>query len=300
MQYNVDDKNVIFSFSSKNAPVIRVRSGDEVVFQTQDCFSNQINSAQDKFEKLDWNRMNPATGPVFVNGAERGDMLGVTVKGIEPADTAVVATGKGMGLWGNSLTRTYIRKFDIADGKLCFSDSVFLPQKPMIGVIGVAPESGEAVNCGVPGHHGGNMDNTMIGEGATVYFPVFQNGACLALGDVHAVMGDGEVCVCGAEVRAKVTVVIDLIKNRSIKSPAVETKDAFATIASACTLDEAVETSAFYMAGLIKETTELEDDEIAMLLSLSGSAEICQVVDPRKTARFVMPKRILNSVGFRF
>jgi amidase len=269
-----------------------------VIFQTKDCFSNQLNEPQDKLEQLDWDRINPATGPVFVKGAEKGDTLKVFIKRIEVAGKAVVATGKDMGLFGGRLPDTYTRILSVEGGLVHFSDAVALPVKPMIGVIGVAPEN-EAISCGTPGHHGGNMDNTMIGEGSTLYFPVFQQGALFALGDIHAVMGDGEVCVCGAEARAKVTVVIEVLK-KTISNPIVENSDYFATIAAEETLDKAVETSVIDMAELIGKTTAMKAEEVIMLLSLSGDAQICQVVDPKKTARFVMPKKVLKEINFSF
>lgn len=297
MQYTIGDKSSIFNFSSEHTPVLEIMSGDELVLQTQDCFSNQLNTPHDKLEQLDWDRINPATGPVFVKNAAKGDTLKVTIKKIEVDSKAVVATGKDMGIFGSRLPDTYVRILRVEDGFVHFSDDVKLPVKPMIGVIGVAPEN-EAISCGIPGHHGGNMDNTMIGEGATMYFPVFQEGALFALGDVHAVMGDGEVCVCGAEARAKVTVVIELLKDKVINNPIVETNDCIATIAAEETLDKAVETSVFDMAELISKATQLRDEEIAMLMSLAGDAQICQVVDPKKTARFVMSKKILNDIHF--
>ena len=91
----------------------------------------------------------------------------------------------------------------------------------MIGVIGVAPNEGE-ISCGTPGDHGGNMDTTLIAEGATLYFPVFHKGALFSLGDVHAAMGDGEVCVSGIEIPAKVTVTLEVIKDQSLSVPVVE------------------------------------------------------------------------------
>lgn len=300
MRYIIDDSKCIFKFTADNEPVVSVHPGDELVIQTQDCFANQITGPQDKLEQLDWDRINPATGPVFIEGAKKGDTLKVTIKKIEVADTAVVATGKDMGLFGERLPDTYVRLVKIKDGKVHFSDSVSLEVKPMIGVIGVAPGDGEAISCGTPGHHGGNMDNTLIGEGATIYFPVFQTGALFAMGDVHAVMGDGEVCVCGAETKAKVTVSIDLLKGKTICNPVLENEEYFVTIAAEDSLDKAVETCTFDMAELIARGTALKDEEIAMLLSLAGNTEICQVVDPKKTARFVLPKKVLNSIHFQF
>jgi amidase len=299
MQHTIGSKDFIFSFSDKNAPVLNAEPGDELVIETQDCFSNQINNPEDRLEQLDWDRINPATGPVFIRGAAKGDTLKVTIKKIEINDMAVVATGKDMGLFGGLLPDTYVRILSVKDGSVHFSDTLSLPVKSMIGVIGVAPEN-QAISCGTPGSHGGNMDNTMIGEGATIYFPVFCEGALFALGDVHAVMGDGEVCVSGAETRAKVTVAVDLLKGKKLNNPVVENAEFFATIAAEESLDKAVCTSAIDMYELLKNATQLRDEEIAMLLSLSGNVEICQVVDPKKTARFVVPKKVLRAIAFSF
>lgn len=299
MQHVISDKNVVYSFSGENSPAAKAASGDELVFVTKDCFSNQLNKPEDKLEQLNWDRINPATGPVYIEGAQKGDTLKVTVRKIELSDTAVVATGRDMGLFGSRLPDTYVRIVEVKDGRVKFSDCVSLPVKPMIGVIGVAPESG-AISCGTPGSHGGNMDNTMIGEEAVLYFPVFKEGALFALGDVHAVMGDGEVCVCGAEIKATVTVKVEVLKGRPIRNPIVENAEKFAAVAAEDTLDKAVETSAFDMAELIAGQTSMPREEIAMLMSLAGNAEVCQVVDPKKTARFAMPKRILADIGFSF
>lgn len=299
MRHVIDSAKIVYNFSAQNAPVLKAKPGDTLVFETQDCFSNQISKPEDRLEQLDWDRINPATGPVFIEGAEKGDTLKVTICKIEVSDTAVAATGKDMGVFGSILPDTYIRILKIKDGLVYFSDQLSIPVKPMIGVIGVAPESG-AVSCGTPSNHGGNMDNTMIGEGASVYFPVFCTGALFGLGDVHAVMGDGEVCVSGAETRARVTVTVELLKDKKISSPVIENATHFSTVAAEPTVDSAVEKSLFDMLGLVKASTTLSDEETAMIFSLAGNTEICQVVDPNKTARFVLPKTVLQAIGFQF
>ncbi|MDP4091361.1 MAG: acetamidase/formamidase family protein, partial [Bacillota bacterium] len=172
-----------------------------------------------------------------------------------------------------------------------------LPVKPMIGVIGVAPESGE-ISCGSPDCHGGNMDNTMIADGASIYFPVFHEGALFAMGDVHAVMGDGEIGVSGAEASARVTVKIEVVKGLKISNPVLENSEVLSTIAASEDLDKAVDRAVFDMYELLKGKTKVKDEELVMLFSLTGNTEICQVVDPKKTARFVMPKHVLKSIGY--
>src|SRR5690606_436725 len=94
-------ENYMFSFSKETQPVLYVNSGDEVEIETMDCFADQIKTDGDKLEQLDWNRVNPATGPVYVKGAEPGDVLKITIKNIDIAAQGVVATGKELGVLGH-------------------------------------------------------------------------------------------------------------------------------------------------------------------------------------------------------
>lgn len=296
MTYKISSDSYIYSFSKDNQPVLSVKSGDEVEFETMDCFSNQIQTPEDKLEFLDWDRINPATGPIYVEDAEPGDILKVTIKKIEIGDKGVVATGKDLGVLGQSMENLYCKVLDIKDGKVIFDENLSIPINKMIGVIGVAPKEG-SINCGTPGSHGGNMDTKLIKEDSVLYLPVFVEGALFALGDLHAAMGDGEIGVSGVEVAGRVTVKIELVKNMSITNPVVRTNEVTATIASAHSLEEAVNTAVEDMVNLFKRFTSLTTEEIATLMSAIGSVEICQVVDPEKTARFSMPNNVLESYG---
>lgn len=291
MIYRLSRENYIFSFSKANQPVLSVHSGDEVEIETMDCFADQIKTDDDKLEALDWNRVNPATGPVFVHEAEPGDVLKVTIRKIEIADQGVVATGKDFGVLGHLLDGLYAKVLQIKDGRVIFTPELSFPLNPMIGVIGVAPPAGR-INCGTPGSHGGNLDTKLIGENAILYLPVFVDGALFGLGDLHAAMGDGEIGVSGVEVAGMVRVKLEVIKGKKISNPIVKTSALTATIASAPTLDEAVKTAVEDMAGLLKENTSLSMEEIATLMSAVGNLQVCQVVDPEKTVRFSMPNKI--------
>ncbi|MEG0324739.1 MAG: acetamidase/formamidase family protein, partial [Raoultibacter sp.] len=183
------------------------------------------------------------------------------------------------------------------DGKLIWNDALSIPLNPMIGVIGVAPQ-GDSVNCGTPGSHGGNMDNTAIAVGATVYFPVAADGALFGCGDMHAVMGDGEISVSGAEVAGYATVRLTALPEKSITNPLIENETHFGTIASAETLDEAAEIAVHDMVRLVHQATGTPEDELVMLFSLVADVKICQMVDPEKTIRFMVPKYVLETFGF--
>ena len=130
--------------------------------------------------ELDWNKTNPATGPVYIEDAEPGDTLKVTVEKIELADKGVAVCGEGMGTLGHILKGSHTRIIEVSNNTASFSSELKIPVSPMIGVIGVAPAEGKSINNGTPGHHGGNMDNNLITEGAILYLPVSVKGAGLA------------------------------------------------------------------------------------------------------------------------
>jgi amidase len=297
MSHRLPSTAAIYSFSPDNAPALTVPSGSVVAIDTCDCFADQLRTPADTLESLDWARINPATGPVFVEGAKPGGVLKVTIESIEVGMQGVMATGKDLGVLGDRFEGLTSRIVPFRDGKAVWDDKVSIPLDPMIGVIGVAPAEG-SLNCGTPGPHGGNMDNRMIRAGATLYLPVFVHGGLFACGDLHAVMGDGEVCVSGVEVPGTVTVRLEALPALSLRNPVLENEQVFQTIASAETLDDAVTAAVGDMADLLVARLPLTLEEVVMLMSATGNAQICQVVDPLKTARFLMPKWVLAAYGF--
>lgn len=296
--YEVACTNCIYSFSKNNKPVLNIKSGDEVIIETLDCFSNQIQTKEDRLETMDWNRVNPASGPIFIEGAMPYDALKVTIKKIELGNRVILSVGENLGVLGGKLKGLTSSIKVIENNEVVFDDKLRLPLNKMIGVIGTAPKFGE-INCGTPGSHGGNMDNTMIAEGSILYLPVFTEGALFALGDLHAVMGDGEIGVSGAEAAGKVYIKLEVIKNLKLQNPLLENRDSICTIASAETLDAAVNKAVINMADIVAERINLSYSEITMLLSLVGQVQVCQVVDPLKTARYVVPKWVLEKYDFK-
>lgn len=187
-----------------------MESGDEVTVRTLDCFSNTITDESQLFSTVGWDKVNPATGPIAIHGARPGDTLKVEVLSIEVGEQATMTTHPDFGaLPGTVEERTRI--VPIRDGKAQFSDDITIPIRPMFGVIGTAPAS-ESVPTGEPRQHGGNMDTKEIVAGSTLYLPVEVDGANLSLGDVHAVMGDGEVAACGAEIEAEVKIRVTVLE----------------------------------------------------------------------------------------
>ncbi|WP_347862329.1 acetamidase/formamidase family protein [Salimicrobium sp. PL1-032A] len=278
----------------ENEPAFHISSGEQVVVHTYDCFENQIQKESTEMDTLDWNRINPATGPIHVEGAQPGDVLKVRIDNIDLGDQGVMLTGPDLGVMGHRMEDFQVKVLPIENGKVVFDDKLSLPLNPMIGVIGVTPE-GEGVNCGTPYAHGGNMDTKRITTGATLYFPVFQPGALLALGDLHAAMGDGEISVSGVEIPAEVTLTTEVLKTESLDYPMLEDEEGIATIVSKETLDEAVDTAVEMMIDRILPHVDMTTSELTMLMSAAGQVEVSQVVDPLKTARFFVPRYILDA-----
>jgi amidase len=291
----VENKESVFSLSREAAAVARIASGDRVVLETADCFSDQVRSAADSLDSVDWTHVNPATGPVYVEGAQPGDVLVVSIEEIDVAPRGVMAVSDGFGVLRERFEGLSFQFVGI-EGDFATVSGTRVPVRPMIGVIGVAP-AGDPVACGSPGAHGGNMDTRLIGRGATVYLPVFAPGALLAVGDLHAAMGDGEICGTGVEVAGSVTLRVEVRRDLPLVNPLVETKETIATIASAESLDEAADTATRDMADLLVSRVGLSVAEATMLMSAAGQLQVSQVVDPLKTARFALPKAVLQPFG---
>ncbi len=299
MTIQVPNDQLIYTMSKDHRSVLTVPDGAQLVFHTCDCFEDQIQSDSQDFGELDWNRINPATGPVFVEGAEPGDLLVVRIVRIELADHGVMTTGPKLGVLGDELTHNVIRMIPIRDGKAIFSPLLEIPLNPMIGVIGTAP-AGAAVSCGTPGAHGGNMDCKLITEGAQLILPVSVPGALFALGDLHAAMADGEVAVCGVEIAGSVTVQLQVLKGKRWPAPMIVNDDAVITIASEKQLDDAAVRAVKNMVRWLEAECGMDTAEATFLLSIAGDLRVCQVVDPLKTARVELPRWIAEKQGFRF
>ena len=289
-------EHIIYAMSPQNPPVLRVADGSRVRFETCDCFTDQIQQPGDTFEQLDWNRINPATGPLYIEGAEPGDTLRVHIHRIELDKRAVLATLPGAGVAGARLTAGRIDYVPVAEDHVVLFDTLRLPRNPMIGVIGTAP-AGEAVSCGTPDAHGGNMDTKIISEGTTLLLPVNVAGALLAMGDLHAAMGDGEVGVSGLEIKGVVEVEVHVIKGRPYPLPLAVTTDACHTIASAPTLDQAAEMATLMMSDLLCAHGGLDANRAIALQSIAGDVHICQMVDPNRTCRFTLPRTVCETLG---
>lgn len=295
----IESKFYVNSMDKSNPPVEKAKSGDTIVFVTKDCFGGQIQSEDQVMGSLDWSQINPATGPLYVEEAKAGDVLKVEILDIEIADKGVMIDGGGEGVMGKLIDEATTKILPIRDGMVIFNEKLSFPVNPMIGVIGTAPK-GEGIPTGTPGDHGSNMDCTKIAKGATLYLPVNVDGALLAIGDLHALMGDGEVGVCGVEADGVVTVKITVLKDCALPTPFIVDDKHAICVYSAKTADEACEGATINMFKCLMNELHMTDHEAEMLLSVIGNVCICQIVDPERTARMEVPKGVFDAYGYEF
>ena len=290
-------EHTINNFSKDHKPVMTVNTPVTLTIETKDCYSNMLRSPETRGNRVPSELINPATGPIYIEGAEPGDTLKVTIEKIDISDFGVVSCGDDCGPLAKFINGNHLEIVEVKDGFADFLGKYKIPLHKMIGVIGVAP-AGDALRTSYPGRHGGNMDTNMITEGTTMYLPVAVDGALFAVGDVHAVMGDGEVGGSGLEIPADITLTIEVIKGKAYEFPIAEDEDNFCIIATEPTLDEATESCMAASLEFLKDKIDVKSHQIIMLMSLAGDLQISQVVDPEMTVRFTFPKKCMDRVEF--
>ena len=291
MKYIVSDKTVTI-MSAANSPVEYVESGEIIKIKTKDCFSNRLLTEDQTLSSLPWDSVNPCTGPIYVKGAEAGDILKIHILDITLDKHGVLIKDrndlKKYSIWEEEKSL----HVDVYNEEILLTNGIRLPIEPMIGVIGTAPL--EDVPTTLPGIHGGNMDSKMIKKGSTVFLPVFYEGALLAIGDLHAGMGDGEAAGCGIEISGDVTIQVELIKGEKFPVPMIGADDMICMIASERTLEQASEKSVKMMLEYMIQNCKQNSDTAWILVSAMGNVRICQFANKLKTVRCEMPKKYLD------
>jgi acetamidase/formamidase len=287
-------------FSSKIPPVLTVADGSIIEAFTQEATGGQlnINSTIEDIKKVDMDKVHTLTGPIYVEGAEEGDVLAVELLDLEPGDWGWTAMEPEFGFLNgeheSALFKTY--ELDKVNNLVHFSENVSIPLRPFPGVMGVAPKTEDMLTTFPPRANGGNMDDPHMIKGVTVYFPVFVKGALFSIGDTHAVQGLGEVVGTAVECDMRVRFRLRVIKNRSIPEPQYESEDYYATTGFATTVDEAAKKATRYMIDHISETYNMSWDEAYMLCSLVGDLKIAEVVDePNMLVTMHIPKHIFKN-----
>jgi acetamidase/formamidase len=204
-------------------PVLEVDPGETVELEVTDASGGQLDrdSSVADVAALDFTRVNPVTGPVFVKGAQPGDVLEVEILSLRPRDWGWTAIIPGFGLLSDEFPDPWLRisSVDATSGRVAFLDDVWLPYEPFPGTIGVAPEEPGEHSIVPPRRWGGNMDIKHLRAGTTLLLPVGVEGALFSVGDTHAAMGDGEVCGTAVEAPMDIAVRLGVRKDVTIAAP---------------------------------------------------------------------------------
>ncbi len=268
--------------------------GETILVETKNAFGDQELSPGDTLDDLVLDECDPLTGPLYVETAEPGDTLAVTIEKIETVGPGMQGVIPGFGVleWPT----TPVHFFEPKDGRIEWLRGIEIELRPNLGAIGVAPE-GDDVGSIWPGDHGGNMDTKYVRAGSTIYFPVFHPGALLVLGDCHQIQGDGELCGVAPETDAEVTLTVDVLKGKTIRRPRIMAETRFMTIASAETLEQAVKIAVRDAVDLLVEEKGLTAEEAYLLMTIKADIEISQVVDPLMTVRVAMDRDFFESLA---
>ena len=218
--------SVHYTWDVANEPLLTIADGDTVVFETRDVSDNQIGPGSDSsvISNLDWARVYPLAGPVFVEGAEPGDTLAIEIVDLHTRGWGWTAILPGFGLLADDFTEAYLRVFDLSLGdRTVFREDIIVPLSPFMGTMGVCPSDASAVPVMPPSRFGGNLDTRQLVKGTTLFLPVGVEGALFSTGDAHGCQGDGEICVTGLEAPMYAVMRFSLEKDRSIPTPQYRT-----------------------------------------------------------------------------
>ena len=291
-------------------PALRAAPGDTIHFECLDASDGQLGpeSTAADIARLDFGRINPVNGPVFVEGAEPGDALKVSFRRFIPSGAGWTANIPGFGLLADQFPEPALHNWTYDPGTMApalYGPKARVPLKPFAGVIGVAPAE--------PGHHsvvpprrvGGNLDIRDLTAGTVLYLPVEVPGALFSIGDTHAAQGDGEVCGTAIESRMDVELTLDLVKGANLRSPRFTTDGPVtrhldgegyeATTGVGPDLMTAARESVSRMIDLLGAEHGMAPVDAYMLCSVCGDLRISEIVDqPNWVVSFYFPRIVLS------
>lgn len=215
-----------FGWDNGIEPALRVAPGEVLEFEVRDSSGGQLSpqSTAESVVSLDFAKINPVTGPIYIEGAEPGDAVSVELLDFGGSGWGWTAIIPGFGLLSEEFTEPFLNISEYDDQTVRFAHGIELETAPFPGTIGLAPAE--------PGHHsvvpprrvGGNLDLRSLTRGSTLYLPVEVAGGLLSVGDTHAAQGDGEVCGTAVETQFTVVARIGLIKQANLTYPQCEVK----------------------------------------------------------------------------
>jgi len=277
-----------YKWNRAHQPVLRIRDGDTVTFEINDVSSWQINrdTTSDDLNHIDESKYYPLAGPVYVEGAKPGDVLVVETLGVKVADFGWSAIIPSFGLL-EEFNEPFLYKWDLKDKEYAaFKKGIKIPLRPFCGVLGVAPPEEGSFETMPPGKHGGNLDIRHLSAGSRIRIPVWVQGALFSTGDIHAAMGDGEVCLCAIECAGEATLRFEIEPGAKLRwpqyyAPGEKKPDTgyYAATGIATDLMNATKESVRNMVDYLTNGYGLTREEAYVLCSVAADVRVHEVVD---------------------
>ena len=286
-------------------PRLTISSGDTVHMSCLDASGGQVKpgASVEDFLAIDRNRIHALTGPIFIDGAEPGDVLEIQVLQVEHRGWGWTSVIPGLGFLKDRFREPYLFHWAL-DPEISRSlGSAIVPLRPFCGVMGVAPAEDGEFRTRPPGPFGGNMDVRELCTGAKLYLPVFNRGALFSAGDAHAAQGDGEVCINGIECPAEVSLRFWVHRHQALSGPLLESAesrspdapaDAWIVVESDTDAIQAARKATERMIDLLIARWSFSPTHAYLLCSVAMKLRISQVVnEPMITVSAAMPKCVL-------
>jgi amidase len=284
-----------FHFDPAHPPAIRVAPGEELLIEVDDAFGGERDIAKvpDPFTpEWEGHPTPPATGPVYVEGAEPGQTLAVDILEIRTSGEGVVAIQRNAGFLPERFPSPRMKRVPIKDGAVLF-DGIRIPLYPNFGTFSTTPATGG--RAGIAGFHGGDLDQKPIAPGHRVLLPVFVPGALFGLGDPHAVISDGIACGTGVECAATARLRFEVLR-RPLARPRIEAPDALHIVGFGPDLDTAARDAIEQGIAYLAHEKGMDEEEAYMLLSLVGDLVIGTSPRPIMGVRVVIPNAVLSQL----
>jgi acetamidase/formamidase len=299
-----------FGWNNANVPVTRVKPGETVEFHPMDASGGQITAAStlDDLNKLDFGKVNPVVGPLYIDGAEPGDAIKVTLLDFTASGWGWTANIPGFGLLADQFKEPALNIWKYDANTLVpalFSPGGKVPLKPFCGTIGLAPAEHGQHSVVPPRRVGGNMDIRDLSSGSTLYLPVEVAGGLFSVGDTHAAQGDGEVCGTAIESPCSLAAKFELVKGANLRFPRFTTdgpvtrhldwKGYEVTTGIGPDLFVAARHAVMSMIDLITAQQKMNAVDAYMLCSVCGDLRISEIVDmPNWVVSFYFPRVVFD------
>jgi acetamidase/formamidase len=309
-RHTIHGRHHHFGWDNANPPALTVAPGTTLEFECNDASGGQLSAKSTLADvaKLDFSRVNPVTGPIYVAGAEPGDALKVTIEGFIPSSFGWTANIPGFGLLADQFPDAALKIWSLdpaGKAPAVYSSLARVPLKPFAGTIGVALAEPGLHSVVPPRRVGGNLDIRDLSVGSVLYLPVEVAGGLFSVGDTHAAQGDGEVGGTAIESPMTAVLTLDVEKRANLRTPRFtapgpvtrhfDAKGYDVTTGIDPDLKEGARSAVSQMIDLLTARHGMTAVDAYMLCSVCADLRISEIVDvPNWVVSFYFPRVVFD------